>query len=196
MNELINHYDQLIIEGNDPVLDPPELKQYMDKWDGPLFLELLALKETDLVLEIGCGTGRLSLNVAPKVRSFTGIDISEKTIEKAKVHLPFENISLICTDFLEYSSTEKFDLVFSSLTFMHIKEKYEAIMKISNLLNPNGRVVISLDKNRETYIEYGTRKLEIYPDSPEEIVALMETVGLKYIEKHETEFAYIVKAIK
>lgn len=196
MNEIKSHYDLLITDGNDPVLDPPELKKYMDKWDGDLFFELLELNKIDKVLEIGCGTGRLSLNVAPKVRSFTGIDISEKTIEKAKEHLHFDNIKLLCADFLEYSFDEKYDLVFSSLTFMHIKEKFEAIAKISSLLTPNGRVVISLDKNRETYIEYGTRKLEIYPDSPEKIVALMETVGLTNIETHETEFAYIVKANK
>ena len=196
MNETKNHYDLLITDGNDPVLDPPELKQYMDKWDGDLFFDLLALNKNDKVLELGCGTGRLSLNVAPKVKSFTGIDISEKTIEKAKEHLHFDNIKLLCADFLEYTFNEKFDLVFSSLTFMHIKEKLEAIAKISSLLNPNGRVVISLDKNRETYIEYGTRKLEIYPDSPEEIVVLMEKVGLTNIETHETEFAYIVKANK
>lgn len=196
MNEIRSHYDLLITDGNDPVLDPPELKKYMDKWDGDLFFDLLALDKNDKVLELGSGTGRLSLNVASKVRSFTGIDISEKTIEKAKEHLHFDNIKLLCADFLEYTFNEKFDLVFSSLTFMHIKEKLEAIAKISSLLNPNGRVVISLDKNRETYIEYGTRKLEIYPDSPDEIVALMETIGLTNIETHETEFAFIVKANK
>ena len=196
MNEIKSHYDLLITDGNDPVLDPPELKQYMDKWDGDLFFELLELNKIDKVLEIGCGTGRLSLKVAPNVKSFCGVDVSEKTIEKAKEHLRFDNISLICTDFLEYGFDEKFDLVFSSLTFMHIKEKLEAIAKISSLLNPNGRVVISLDKNRETYIEYGTRKLEIYPDTPNEIMALMGKVGLTNIETHETEFAYIVKANK
>lgn len=196
MNEIKSHYDLLISEGNDPVLDPPELKQYMDKWDGDLFFELLELNKIDKVLEIGCGTGRLSLKVAPKVRSFTGIDISEKTIEKAKEHLRFDNISLICADFLEYIFNEKYDLVFSSLTFMHIKEKSEAITKISNLLNENGRVVLSIDKNKDKYINYGTRKLEIYPDTPNEIMALMEKVGLTNIEKYETEFAYIVKAKK
>lgn len=38
-NPLIDHYDCLIDEGNDPVHDPAPLKDYMDKWDGDRFIE-------------------------------------------------------------------------------------------------------------------------------------------------------------
>lgn len=31
--DVINHYDSLIDENNDPVFDPQPLKEYMDKWD-------------------------------------------------------------------------------------------------------------------------------------------------------------------
>lgn len=37
------HYDRLIAEGNDPVHDNEILKQYMDKWDGPQFVEDMQL---------------------------------------------------------------------------------------------------------------------------------------------------------
>lgn len=30
---VIEHYDKLIEEKNDPVYDPKPLKEYMDKWD-------------------------------------------------------------------------------------------------------------------------------------------------------------------
>lgn len=33
-NDVINHYDALIDEGNDPFRDPKPLKEYMDRWDG------------------------------------------------------------------------------------------------------------------------------------------------------------------
>ena len=81
---LINHYDSLIDENNDPLQDTPALRAYMDKWDGQAFFEMLALSSNQKVLEIGCGTGRLAVRVAPVVSSFFGIDISPKTVERAK----------------------------------------------------------------------------------------------------------------
>ena len=32
-SEIIQHYDLLIDENNDPVHDPKPLRDYMDKWD-------------------------------------------------------------------------------------------------------------------------------------------------------------------
>ena len=40
---LTDHYDALIAENNDPVLDPPTLAAYMERWDGAPFMELLSL---------------------------------------------------------------------------------------------------------------------------------------------------------
>ena len=78
--DVITHYDLLISDGNDPVLDPPELQRYMDGWDGQLFIDLLGLDKKKSVLEIGCGTGRLARRIAPLVDFFCGIDISPRTV--------------------------------------------------------------------------------------------------------------------
>lgn len=51
------HYDKLIEEGNDPVYDSDPLKKYMDKWDGPQFIEDMQLSGNETVLEIGIGRG-------------------------------------------------------------------------------------------------------------------------------------------
>ena len=50
---LTDHYDALIAENNDPVLDPPALAAYMERWDGAPFMELLSLDGTQSVLEPG-----------------------------------------------------------------------------------------------------------------------------------------------
>ena len=36
--DVIDHYDLLIEEQNDPFRDPPVLQEYMSKWDGEPFL--------------------------------------------------------------------------------------------------------------------------------------------------------------
>ncbi|MBQ2881889.1 MAG: class I SAM-dependent methyltransferase, partial [Clostridia bacterium] len=109
---VINHYDLLIDENNDPFRDPPELQEYMSKWDGESFIEALELSPNKKVLEIGIGTGRLAAKIAPYCLKLTGIDISPKTIERAKVNLEeYDNISFICADFNSYGFGETFDVI-------------------------------------------------------------------------------------
>ena len=61
---VIQHYDLLIEENNDPFRDPPMLQDYMNQWDGDQFLEAMELTANKNVLEIGIGTGRLAGKVA------------------------------------------------------------------------------------------------------------------------------------
>ena len=61
MNEVIEHYNKLIDENNDPVHDSKPLKDYMDKWDGERFIESMKLNKNKWALEIGVGTGRLAI---------------------------------------------------------------------------------------------------------------------------------------
>ena len=158
-----------------------------------LFIEELEPSKRKNVLEIGVGTGRLAVKTAPQSKAFYGIDLSPKTIERAKENLAgIEDVNLICGDFLTYEFDWSFDIIYSSLTFMHIKEKQAAIEKAAHLLNEYGRFVLSIEKNQAIELGYGKRQLEIFPDRPEMIVKCMETAGLKKITQRETEFAYIL----
>ena len=192
-----HHYDLLIDENNDPVHDPRPLQDYMDKWDGQAFIDKMELDKDKTVLEIGIGTGRLAVRVAPLCGEFYGVDISSKTIERAKENLAeFENVTLACADFLSYEFGRVFDIVYSSLTFMHIEDKQRAVNKIAELLNYAGRFVLSIDKNPSEFIDTGTRKIRIFPDTPEEIKTYIANSGLLLIEHYETEFAHIFVATK
>ena len=192
-SEIVRHYDSLIDENNDPVHDPESLKKHMDGWDGDIFIDALQLTEEKSVLEIGVGTGRLAVKTAPMCKSFCGIDLSPKTIDRAKENLTeYKNINLICGDFLTHEFNQTFDVIYSTLTFMHIKEKQEAIEKVARLLKENGRFVLSIEKSKAKVLEYGKRKIEIYPDRPKIVSELMEDAGLKKIETRGTEFAHIL----
>ena len=96
---IVSHNDSLIDENNDPVHDPEPLRDYIDKWDGPEFIKKMCLDEDKSVLVVGVGTGRLAVRVAPLCGKFCGIDISPKTIKRARENLAEErNISLTCGD--------------------------------------------------------------------------------------------------
>ena len=192
-----HHYDLLIDENNDPVHDPKPLQDYMDKWDGQAFIDKMELDKDKTVLEIGVGTGRLAVRVAPLCGEFYGVDISSKTIERAKENLSeFKNVRLTYADFLYYKFGRNFDIIYSSLTFMHIEEKQKAINKAAALLEDGGKFILSIDKNQDKLIDTGTRKVTIYPDTPDEIKTYIANAGLLLTESYETEFAHIFSAKK
>ena len=194
---VITHYDLLIDEDNDPFRDPPELQEYMNGWDGEKFVEALELTKNKNVLEIGIGTGRLAVRVAPHCRKLTGIDISPKTVERAKENLKdYKNISFICDDFNVHEFCETFDIIYSSLTMMHFKQKAQVIAKIDTLLNDNGIFCVSIDKNVSKYIDMGTRKIKVYPDTADSITSLVEATAMSVAKVIETEKAYIIVSKK
>ena len=191
------HYDALILENNDPVRDPPPLQAYMAQWDGAAFLALLQLTGRESVLEIGVGTGRLAQKTAPLCNLFAGIDLSAQTIARAKENLrAFNRVQLICGDFLTFSFATRFDVIYSSLCFMHIQDKQKAIQKVAALLNNGGRLVLSIDKNPASVLDMGTRQLRIYPDSPQQIRQLLNQAELKLYAAEETTLAYLFAAQK
>ncbi len=195
LNQVIEHYDLLAEEGDDPVHDPQFLKDYMDKWDGQRFIEKLNLEKTKEVLEIGVGTGRLAVRTVPLCGCFFGIDISAKTIELAKKNLAeWDNAVLLCGDFMTYTFPQTFDVIYSSLTFMHIEAKQIALNKVAGLLKDGGIFVLSIDKNQEGFIDMKSRKVRVFPDNPDEMATKMERAGLKMIEQYETEFAHVFVA--
>lgn len=197
MTDLVTHYDMLIDENNDPFNEPRMMQEYMNKWDGETFISSLSADKSKNALEIGMGTGRLTGRIAPLFGSITGIDISPKTIARAKENLSgHSNISYVLGDFMTYNFAAKFDVICSSLTFMHIKDKENAILKIASLLSDGGRFVLSIDKNQSDVIDYGTRQVKIYPDSPEVIIKCIKKSGLTFEKTEETEFAYIIIASK
>lgn len=191
--DIITHYDMLIDENNDPFRDPPGLQKYMDLWDGKPFLDSLELDKTKDVLEIGIGTGRLAAKTAPCCKTLTGIDISSKTIERAKENLAeYANVRLICDDFTEHTFSDKFDVIYSSLTMMHFEDKRQVISKVDSLLKNGGIFCLSIDKSKNQYIDMGNRKIRIYPDTPDKIISFIKTTSMKLANIYETEHAHII----
>ena len=194
---VIENYDLLIEENNDPFNDPPALQEYMNQWDGALFLKSLNLTASKSVLEIGVGTGRLAVKVAPHCKRLVGVDISPKTIERAKENLKdYSNISFVCADFNTHPFNETFDIIYSSLTMMHFENKQQVISKVDTLLDKGGVFCLSIDKNQSDYIDMGTRKIKVYPDTLDNIKSLIDASSMTVTNIYETDNAYIIVSKK
>lgn len=197
MKDVSKHYDLLIENGNDPFLDGKELSEYMDKYDGKQFIDLLNLDKSKNVLEIGCGTGRITKKIVNNFSYYTGIDISKKTVFAAKEHFKnYDNISFIHGDFINYDFNNTYDVIFSTLTFMHFKDKKKVLVKAFNLLNCNGTFVLSIDKNNQNFIDTGYSKIKVFPDNPEKISKILTSVGFYNLSIKETELAFLISANK
>ncbi len=192
------HYDRLIAEGDDPVLDPPALRAYMDGWDGEALFQALKLNGECRVLEIGVGTGRLALRALQRgCAQFTGMDLSERTLERARLHLAgYEHVRLMRGEFPWDAPAGQFERIYSSLTFFHIPGKRAAVEKMVSLLTPGGRAVISADRGGEAVLDYGTRQVRMYPDDADCLAELFLRAGCRVEPAVELERARLVVAVR
>jgi cyclopropane fatty-acyl-phospholipid synthase-like methyltransferase len=88
------------------------------------------LKGDEKILEFGCGTGLVGLNIAPFVKEVIGIDTSEKMVEKFNEKAKKLNLNAKAYKKDIFEINEKFDVVISSMTLHHIKD----IKKLSKKL--------------------------------------------------------------
>jgi len=89
----------------------------------------------DKVLDIGCGNGSLSFDLAKKASKVVGIDLNEKYLSLAKQKKLLSNIEYILGDATLYSFKEKFDAVVLSNVLEHIENRVEFLKKIKPLAN-------------------------------------------------------------
>lgn len=101
--------------------------------------------------------------------------------------LSWNKINKLNLSWIRIADTDEY----SSLTFMHIKDKQKAINKVHQLLKNGGLFVISTDKNQSDFIDIGSNKIEVFPDTPEEIINCINNSGLNLLEHYETEFANV-----
>jgi trans-aconitate methyltransferase len=123
------------------------------KWDAGLYdekhsfvwkmaaglVELLDPKPGERILDIGCGTGHLTAQIAASGATARGIDQSAEMVRQAREKFPELRFDVM--DAREITLDESFDAVFSNATLHWIKEPECVIQGISKILRPGGRFV-------------------------------------------------------
>ena len=89
--------------------------------------------ELDSVLDIGCGNGALTYDVAKKARRVTGIDLEEKNIAKAQQHFSRDNVEFLCGDVTRDLPDDHFDVIILSNVLEHIEDRVGLLVELKRL---------------------------------------------------------------
>lgn len=139
----------------------------------------LGTRRFSRVLEVGPGDGAWTPLVAERSDTLVLLDQSEEMLSRAQERLGrYAHITYERSDFLEYESAQKFDLIFSVRCFEYFEDQAAAVRKLRSLLVPGGKLVL-VTKNR-TYVSFrerAGRRLHKNMVSREEMVALLVDAG-------------------
>lgn len=102
-------------------------------------LELLAPREGERILDLGCGTGHLTSQIAASGATVIGLDKSPAMIERARALFP--DLRFEAGDATGFRFDEPFDAVFSNAAIHWMKDQNGVADSVSRALKPGGRFV-------------------------------------------------------
>jgi 2-polyprenyl-3-methyl-5-hydroxy-6-metoxy-1,4-benzoquinol methylase len=103
---------------------------------------------TDMdVLDFGCGTGLLTLQLAPRVKSITGVDSSRGMLNVLAAKVAKQNLTNVRTLLLDLEAgdtlTDEYDLIVSNMTLHHIRDIDFLLTRFSKAISPGGHLCIA-----------------------------------------------------
>ncbi len=108
---------------------------------------LAEVKKDDLILDLGCGTGKITAelaNLSPEGH-VVGIDPSTEMISRASERCgDMKNITFHTIPAQAMTFTDAFDLVYSNLALQWIKERHKAAGLIYQSLKPGGKIAFQI----------------------------------------------------
>jgi SAM-dependent methyltransferase len=142
-----------------------------------LLLGRLGLADGESVLEIGCGTGALTVPLAAKVGEHgrvVAVDISEPMLGAARQRVGehgLRNVTLLHGDAQVFDfERAAFDLATSRMGIMFFADPVAAFRNIGGALKPSGRLVFAcwapLEENRHWLISYEIALRHLGPPAP------------------------------
>jgi trans-aconitate methyltransferase len=102
-------------------------------------VDLLAPKAGERILDLGCGTGVLTAEIASRGAEILGVDRSEEMISQARKKFPALRFELL--DARELRFNAEFDAVFSNAVLHWIPEPEQVIAGVARALKLGGRFV-------------------------------------------------------
>ncbi len=111
---------------------------YVWQFGGSL-VELLQPRQGERILDLGCGTGQLTAEIAASGAQVVGLDSSPDMLGQARQNYP--KLKFVLADATSFSFEEPFDAVFSNAALHWVKDAEASVQCIAAALRPGGRIV-------------------------------------------------------
>lgn len=95
------------------------------------------------ILDLGCGTGRHSIDLAKAGAFVTGVDFSEEMLAVARDKAAGLEARFVEGNLESVPLQETFDVVVCSLVLNHVENLLPCLLEMSRLLRPDGRIIVT-----------------------------------------------------
>lgn len=146
----------------------PLLTKEVNEAQSNFLEEVLQLEKGSKILDLGCGFGRITNNLAERGYSMSGLDISSGFLQIARQEAENKNlkISYYLNDMRNLEFIEEYEAVisiFTSFGYFHDDENFKVLRGISQSLKKGGKFLLDMF-NREyilkNYLPYVVTKRE------------------------------------
>lgn len=97
------------------------------------------------IIDLGCGNGNVSLQFLHRASALHFLDISDKMLDLVKKRIPTSQeykVEFFNCDLEELRISQKYDIIIAYGLIMHVNSPEKSVLKMSELLNPNGLLII------------------------------------------------------
>jgi 2-polyprenyl-3-methyl-5-hydroxy-6-metoxy-1,4-benzoquinol methylase len=116
------------------------------------------------VLDVGCGNGVISRSLGAAGFTVKGIDISEKTIEKARQLNTFSNVRFeVCSAEQLVADGSQYHAIICSEVLEHLQEPGKLLATLHSTLHPTGVLIVTVPNGkgpRELFVTRPVIKLQ------------------------------------
>ncbi len=109
-------------------------------------LDNIPLSKDDCIMDFGCGTGLVGLNIAPFVKKLIGADLSGKMLESFEAKAKDGSLGNTESMLLEVDSelgALELDVIVSAMAMHHIEDPKKQFEKFSKALKSGGMLAIA-----------------------------------------------------
>lgn len=145
----VNKERELIVKEKSRLHFEASADNYEESFDGkyvmPMYegiLKRLKEKTSGKILDIGCGTGNVLVQLANGKRELYGIDLSEKMAETATKRLGEKAVVTVAdAQFIPYPE-RTFDILICNASFHHYPHPGEVLREMHRVLKPGGMLLL------------------------------------------------------